>query len=97
MKLKVYAIFDSASGVYDGPFKARGHGEIIRMFSDLAVSADHPIGKHPEHFSLYFIGEFDDTDAVLEKVNKQVMVTGEEAVAQSRKIAPGSLKDVNSA
>ena len=94
MKLKVYAIFDSASGVYDGPFKARGHGEIIRMFGDLAVSADHPIGNHPEHFSLYFIGYFDDNKAELEPCERQVLVTGEECVAQSRNIEPGSLKEV---
>ena len=56
MNMKLYAIFDSASGVYDGPFKARGHGEIMRMFGDIALDASHPVGKHPEHFSLYIVG-----------------------------------------
>ena len=84
MLLKVYCIFDVASGVYDGPFKARGHGEIIRMFSDLAVSGDYPIGKHPEHYSLVYCGEFDDTTSEIVAVDRVTLITGSEAVSASQ-------------
>ena len=51
---KMYGVFDSASGVYDRPFVAISHGQAIRSFGDIAVAADHPIGQHPEDFSLVY-------------------------------------------
>ena len=56
MKLFVFAVFDSASGVYDRPFVSRAEGEAVRGFADIAKDDTHPIGKHPEHFSLFRIG-----------------------------------------
>ena len=65
MKFCLYAIFDTASGVYDGPWKARTDAEAIRMFSNIAVDADHPIGQHPEDYSLVQVGEFKDRKSVV--------------------------------
>lgn len=41
MKLFVFAVYDSASGIYDRPMVARSEGEMLRAFSDLAQNADH--------------------------------------------------------
>lgn len=60
MKVNCYAVLDSASGVYDGPHKARAHGEMMREFERLAKTEGSPIHSHPEHFVLFFIGEYDD-------------------------------------
>ena len=60
MRLFMYAIYDSCSKVYDRPWVARSDGEAIRGFGDVANDTDHPIGKHPEHFTCFRIGLFDD-------------------------------------
>ena len=82
MRVMVYTIFDTASGA------------AMREFSDLAVNADHPIGKHPEDYSLFRIGQFDDNKIQLVAEDKECLITGLEAVAASRQIETGSLKEV---
>ena len=84
MKLNAYAIFDSAAGVYMRPFFAQAHGLATRMFSDLACDADHDVGKHPEDYSLYFIGEYDDNKGELKPVTKECLATAQELVSLSR-------------
>ena len=61
MKIRLYAVYDSASGVYDGPFPNRAHGEAIRNFTNAALNKDGPIGRNPEHFSLWHVGMYDDS------------------------------------
>ena len=56
MKKNLYAVIDTASGVYDGPIPGLADGHMIRWFSDMAVNADHPIGQHPEDYSLIKVG-----------------------------------------
>ena len=36
VKLNLYAIYDTASGVYDGPFKARSDAEAVRYVLQLS-------------------------------------------------------------
>ena len=94
MRVMVYTIFDTASGAAMRPFFAQGDGAAMREFSDLAVNAEHPIGKHPEDYSLFRIGQFDDNAITLIQEDKECLITGLEAVAASRQIEPGSLKEV---
>ena len=65
MRLFMYCVFDSASGVYDRPWVAQSDGSAIRSFGDIACDAEHPIGKHPEYYSLFRVGEFDDNTGVI--------------------------------
>jgi hypothetical protein len=84
MKLNAYAIFDSAAGVYMRPFFAQANGLATRMFSDLACDAEHDVGKHPEDYSVYIIGEYDDQTGELKPVQKECLATAEELVSLSR-------------
>ena len=96
MRLFVYAIFDSCSGVYDRPLCMQADGSAIRAFGDICVDADHPIGKHPEHYSLHRLGVFDDNTGELVPEEPHVCIArGHELVAASRKVVEGSLKDVS--
>ena len=53
MILFSYSVFDRCSGAYDRPFFAISDAAAIRSFSDIAVAADHPIGAHPEDYTLF--------------------------------------------
>ena len=91
MKKNLYAVIDTASGVYDGPIPGQSDGQMIRSFSDMAVNAEHPIGQHPEDYSLIKVGTWNDGTGEVEDFQNTTMITGLEAVANSRKVEPGSL------
>ncbi len=94
MKHNIYTIFDLASGLYSRPFFTQSDPEAMRSFADIAEDADHPIGKHPEDYSLFRIGIFDDTRAKLENEDNECLVTALETLAQSRKIDKGKQLDL---
>jgi hypothetical protein len=91
MKLFVFAVYDSASGIYDRPMVARSEGEMLRAFSDLAQNADHPVGAHPEHYQLFSIGVYNDGTAELEQKEVRCVARAHELVAKAKSPAPGSL------
>lgn len=60
MKLKVLACFDSKAGVFSVPFFLTTVSLGLRAFSDAANIPDHAINKHPEDYSLFLLGEWND-------------------------------------
>jgi hypothetical protein len=62
MKLNVYSIFDSAAKAYTSPFFMHNDGLAIRAFQDnVNAEQENNISKHPDQFTLFKIGEFDDS------------------------------------
>lgn len=57
---QIYSVYDSASGIYQRPFVGQSHGQVTRSFTDIACDADHEIGKHPEDYTLFCLGSFND-------------------------------------
>lgn len=86
MKLNIYSIYDTAVGAYMRPQFMQSDGQAIRLFSDLATSADNEVGKHPEDYSLVRLGVWDDNTGKFQPEDKETLITGNEAVANSRKI-----------
>ena len=84
MKLNAYTIYDVASGIYMRPFFSQADGQAIRGFKDIATDADHEVGKHPEDYTLYRIGTYNDTTGKLEGENPEKLATGLEMVSQDR-------------
>jgi len=84
MKLNIYSIFDTASGLYSRPFFTPSDAEAIRSFTDISMDAEHPIGKHPEDYTLYRIGLFDDTTGLLTNEENEALCTALERIAASR-------------
>ena len=94
MKLNLYAIFDTASGVYDGPFKCRSDPEAIRTFRGIATDADHPIGKNPEDFHLARVGSWNDNKGELVPETPEFLATALECVADARNVVNLSDKEI---
>lgn len=65
MKLKAYAILDTAAGAYNTPFFMQNDGMALRAFTDTGNSEDSLVGKHPDQFYLYRIGSYDDSSGEL--------------------------------
>ncbi len=85
MNLNIYSVFDCAAAAYMRPFFAQSDAEALRSFTDISIDADHPIGAHPEDYSLHRIGTYNDQTAVITPEDKQCLATAQERVAATRK------------
>lgn len=85
MRLNVYSIFDRASGVYDRPWCAHSDRSAGRSFTDLASDPEHPIGKHPEDFTLFRIGTWTDDTGTLEGAVGEKVIGAHEAIAPKQR------------
>ena len=97
MKSLMFSVYDSCAGFYDRPFVSRDDASAVRAFGDIACDAEHPIGKHPEHYSLFRVGSFDDHSGLVESCIVVCIGKAHELVVSARVIAPGSLKEVSDA
>ncbi len=79
----IYSVYDVKAVLYMRPFVAQADGEAARLFSDLTTDVDHPMGKHPEDYSLYRLGSFNDQDGAITVEAPECLLTGMQAVAQS--------------
>lgn len=68
---QLYSVFDSKACVYERPFCAHNDASAVRSFGDIAVDEQHPIGQHPEDYSLWWIGSFDDSNGVVKPGNRK--------------------------
>lgn len=84
MKFKVFAIYDDKTGAYTVPFSKPTVGAGIRLFDDMVNNRDSEIGRHPEDYTLYLIGEYDDSNALFEaKEQSSALGNGRQMVRQS--------------
>lgn len=63
--MRVFTIHDSASSAFMRPFFSQAPGAAIREFSDLVNGEKHPVSSHPEDYTLYEIGKFDESTGKL--------------------------------
>lgn len=67
MLRKVFAVYDSAAEVFGQPMFVPSRGVAFRSFSDEVNRADanNQLFAHADDFTLYHIGEYEDTTGVL--------------------------------
>lgn len=66
MRLVCFAIYDSKVGAYMQPFFQQSKGSAIRGFTDVANDSTSGLFKHPEDYTLFELGSFDDSTAQFE-------------------------------
>lgn len=57
---KIFAVYDSKSQSYTPPYFQHRTEMAIRTFADCCNDNGHTFGKHPEDYTLYNLGEYDD-------------------------------------
>lgn len=60
MVVKYFAIYDSKLQGYMKPFSAPKTGQAVRSFIDVVNDPKSEFHGHPEDYTLFEIGEFDD-------------------------------------
>jgi hypothetical protein len=61
----VYSIYDEKVKTFANPFYKPTNPSAIRDFTDLAKDQNTTIGRHPEDYTLYQIGEYDDQTGLM--------------------------------
>jgi hypothetical protein len=66
MQIALYCVFDTKLGEFNTPMAFQSRGVAIRSFMDEVKSGDSMLHKHPEDFSLYYVGTFDSGEGKFE-------------------------------
>lgn len=65
MILKAYCFLDTKVGSYSMPMFFAHEGHALRAVVEVGSDLNTVVGRHPNDFHLYFIGEFNDQTGVL--------------------------------
>ncbi len=63
MITSMFSVYDSKTAAYLPPFYMATKPAAIRAISDAMADENHAFAKHPEDYSLFFLGTYDDTHA----------------------------------
>lgn len=63
MKSQIFVIYDSKAEAYLQPFFLPTTGMAVRTFTDTVNDINHPFCAHPADYTLFHIGEFDDSNS----------------------------------
>lgn len=91
MIIKIYAVLDKATGAFMQPFFSQSNGAAIRSLTDAVNDYSHPFAKHSSDYSLYFLGEFDDTTGMF-ATNDPVRLASAHELILSEVVSPGVFK-----
>lgn len=72
MTKKVFSIYDEKADAFLQPFFMSKVGEAIRAISDCLNDPAHQFSKHPSDYTLFVIGEFDDSTGSLTDEKKSL-------------------------
>lgn len=61
MILNMFGIQDIKAGAFHPPFVADNKDVALRLIGDLVARDGHPYNLHPEDYSLFWIGSFDQS------------------------------------
>lgn len=66
MKLEIFAVFDSKAAAFMQPFFMANGAVACRSFQEACNDVSTQFFKHPEDFTLYSLGYFEDNLATFE-------------------------------
>lgn len=72
------------------PFYQHATGQAIRTFQDMACDSNHQVGQHPTDYTLFEIGEFDQSNASITMLDaKRPLGTALEYIQMRENEQPG--------
>ncbi len=91
MKQQIYAVYDTCAGIYDSPHFANSDDIVKREFQDIATAADNPISNHPEHYSLWRLAAWDNTNGKVNDEVNECLCNALEIISQSQQVDQAGL------
>jgi len=82
MRYNLCAVLDAKLAEYGNPFTVRKTGEAIRSFADAVnqVDANNNMNKHPEDFTLWYVGDFDNETGEVINVVPRLLCSASEFI-----------------
>lgn len=66
MLIKIFTVYDSKIEAYLPPFYEQSTGAAVRAFAEASNEKDHQFNKYPADFTLFQIGTYEDSTALIE-------------------------------
>jgi len=63
MRQNIFSVYDNAAEAFINPFFLPEIAQAKRAFTDLVNDKEHLFGKHPEDYTLFHLGAFDNMNA----------------------------------
>jgi len=83
---QIFSVYDSKAAAYTQPFYAVNSRVAVRMFTELANDPKHTFGMHPEDFTLFELGSFDDATGTIDQLDVKMSAIGK--AIEYQKAAP---------
>lgn len=77
----IFTVFDSKANAFLLPFFSQNERVAVRQFTTTCRSDGHPFNDNPADYTLYYLGDFDDTSGLIQNSQKKAVLTGPEALA----------------
>lgn len=82
MLKKLYSVFDNVALVYSNPFTSINDGTAFRDFSHACQDPQSSLHKSPNEFSLYHLGDFDDSTGEVISLHPRRIVGADEILSK---------------
>ena len=82
MKINLYVIHDAVAAIYNKPFYLVNDQVALRSAGALAMDENSEISKHPEDYTMWCIGEYEDTTAEIETFEPRLIARFHELKGQ---------------
>lgn len=76
MKFNIYAVYDAKTKAHTTPFFDHAEGRALRTFADCCNDDGHQFGKHPEDYTLFMLGTYDDELGTITQDSISSIATG---------------------
>lgn len=85
-RLVACCVYDSCARFYSAPYFSRTREEAVRVFTDTVSNSGGEIFKHPDHYSLYFIGLYDTRSGLFDLSSEPDFIVKAIDVVSSAKV-----------
>ena len=82
MIIGMFCVVDAKTGVYSHPFYEVTRGSAVRAFTDTVHTKDHPFNRHPEDYSLCYLGQYDDSNATIVSGVPEIIATAINVISE---------------
>jgi hypothetical protein len=93
MNMNIYAIYDQAVDAYGTPFFMPNDSSALRAFTGNINNKDigNMLYNHPEQFTLYKIGQYEDSVGLIKSYSEPQRVVNGQSVSEKKSIDEESL------
>lgn len=79
MMYAIVAVYDSAMEAYGRPIFTASQGVALRSFKEEIVNPESQMSRHPEDYSLWYLGEYNETDGSFRSSKPSLIISGQVA------------------